>query len=199
MKFACIDMEGVLIPEIWPFLAQKTGLPTLSRTTREEPDYNKLVINRIETLNNNNLKSSDIVREISKLTILPGALEFITQLRKSHRVILVSDVFQQMAMPFLSAPRDPELRCHYFKCDVNGFISSAEYSRQHGKIDVINEIRESRPNSKILAVGDAYNDIEMINNADKGFLFRPSTETVESAGNIKIVQSYTEILESINN
>lgn len=195
MKVACIDIEGVLLPEMWPILAQKTRLSSLAQTTREEPDYKKLVNNRINILNKNKLKLSDVIKETSELSVLPGALNFITQLQLSFHVILVSDAFYQMVIPFLNSLGDPELRCHYFNCDVDGFISSAEYSREHGKGDEISKLRKSGSVSEIIAVGDAFNDLEMINNADKGFLFCPSVETAKAAGNIQIVHSYKEILD----
>ncbi|HHQ6615196.1 bifunctional phosphoserine phosphatase/homoserine phosphotransferase ThrH [Serratia fonticola] len=198
MKTACIDMEGVLIPEMWPFLAKKTGLPSLSRTTREEPDYRKLVNDRINILYKNKLKLSDIVNEISDLPLLPGAFDFITQLKVSYRIILVSDAFYQMVLPFMKALGNLELKCHHFKCNEDGFIFGAEYSRLHGKVDVVNELRRNDGASKILAVGDAFNDLEMLISADKGFLFRPSTETAKAANNIKIVHTYKEILDEVN-
>ncbi|QBC43853.1 bifunctional phosphoserine phosphatase/homoserine phosphotransferase ThrH [Iodobacter fluviatilis] len=195
MKIACIDMEGVLIPEMWPHIAQYTGIQSLAITTREEPDYVQLVSKRICILNENHLGLADIEHMIAKLAPLPGAIDFINQLQKHYRIVLVSDAFQEMLMPLWKMLGQPELRCHRFVCKPNGQIRFASYSRTHGKHEVIEEF--AAMGARTLAVGDAFNDISMLRKATHSYLFCPSAETRQAAPDIRVALSYQEILNDI--
>ncbi|MFC7420625.1 bifunctional phosphoserine phosphatase/homoserine phosphotransferase ThrH [Iodobacter arcticus] len=195
MKIACIDMEGVLIPEMWPHIADFTGIQSLAITTREEPDYVQLVAKRISILNENRLGIADIEYMISKLAPLPGAIEFLKQLQKHYRIVLVSDAFQEMLLPLWHTLGQPELRCHRLICKANGQIRQARFSRAQGKHEVIEEF--AAMGARTLAVGDAFNDLSMLRKATQGYLFRPSAETQQAAPDLRIALSYQDILDGI--
>jgi phosphoserine/homoserine phosphotransferase len=191
-NIACIDMEGVLIPELWPHIAEATGISDLAITTREEPDYARLVNRRIELLRKNSLRLIDVQALIERVDPLPGAYRFLTELRQDFHVVLVSDAFQEMILPLWEKLDQPELRCHWFTCDRGGYISKAHYSRRHGKHEVIEEFSEN--GHRTLAVGDAFNDLTMLRRASMGFLFFPSPQTLQAAAGIRVARTYSEIL-----
>jgi len=193
MKYACIDMEGVLIPEIWPHLAEKTNINELSATSREIPDYDSLVLGRIKILRQNNIKLQDVINMISELEPIDGAVSFLNRLNKSHKVILVSDAFEQTIAPLWELLERPELKCHKFQCDDDGYIKAPIYSRRKGKVEIIEGLK-SKPNVDILSVGDAFNDLEMLRASTTGYLFRPSIETRNTAIDIPIAMKYEDIL-----
>lgn len=193
MKYACIDMEGVLIPEIWPHLAEKTKISELSVTSREIPDYESLVLSRIKILRQNNIKLQDVVNMISELEPIDGAVNFLNRLNKSYKVILVSDAFEQTIAPLWERLGRPELKCHKFQCDDDGYIKTPVYSRKKGKIEIIESLK-SKPEVQILSVGDAFNDLEMLRASTTGYLFRPSIETRNSAEDIPVVSKYEDIM-----
>lgn len=194
-NIACIDMEGVLIPELWPHIAEATGITDLAITTREEPDYARLVNRRIELLRRNGLRLIDVQALTERVDPLPGAPHFLTELRKQFHVVLVSDAFQEMILPLWDKLDRPELRCHWFTCDRYGYISKANYSRSQGKHEVIEEF--SAIGHKTLAVGDAFNDLTMLRRASLGFLFRPSPQTLKTATGIGVAMTYQEILTAV--
>lgn len=196
MDIACIDLEGVLIPELWPHVSKACDIPELARTTREEPHYPRLVEFRIRTLRKHGLRLTDLQLLVSKLAPLPGAKEFLHCLREQMRVVLVSDAFEQMVAPFCLALGKPELRCNRFTCDAEGYISSALYARVLGKHEVIEEY--AAQGLSTLAVGDAFNDLSMLRQASKGFLFRPSLPTRLAAQDLVVAASYREILDALD-
>lgn len=191
---ACLDLEGVLIPEIWPWLAHRTGIEGFSRTTRDEPDYNQLMIDRIALLREHDLRLSDVQRFVSELSPLPGALDFVEWMSQVFQVTLVSDAFVQMVEPFWRIFGQPTLRCHRLVCDTEGFITHAQYSRCHGKHEVIEEFQAQ--GQWVLAVGDAYNDLSMLRRANLGFLYRPSASTAAAARDVYVADSYDQIAEA---
>lgn len=192
-RAACIDMEGVLAPELWPYIASTTGILDLALTTREEPDYTQLVNRRIALLRANGLAIVDIINIVADIKPLPGATQFIKELSKSHRVIIVSDAFEEMIQPLWHLLGAPELRCHNFICNQAGFIHSAQYNRKRGKHEVVEEL-ERKGFDKILAVGDALNDLKMLRAATIGYLFKPSPETLSSAQDLTVAYCYQDIL-----
>lgn len=194
-NIACIDMEGVLIPELWPHIAEVTGITDLAITTREEPDYARLVNRRIELLRKNGLRLIDVQALTERVDPLPGAHNFLTELRKNFHVILVSDAFQEMILPLWEKLDKPELRCHWFTCDRAGYISKAHYSRRQGKHEVIDEFAAN--GHRTLAVGDAFNDLTMLRRASMGFLFCPSPQTLQAAAGISVARTYPEILTAV--
>lgn len=194
-NIACIDMEGVLIPELWPHIAEATGITDLAITTREEPDYARLVNRRIELLRRNGLRLIDVQALTERVDPLPGAHNFLTELRRNFHVILVSDAFQEMILPLWEKLDKPELRCHWFTCDRAGYISKAHYSRRQGKHEVIDEFAAN--GHRTLAVGDAFNDLTMLQRASMGFLFCPSPQTLQAAAGISVARTYPEILTAV--
>lgn len=192
-RAACIDMEGVLAPELWPYISSTTGILDLALTTREESDYTQLVNKRIALLRDNGLTINDIMNIVADIKPLPGATQFIEELSKSHHVIIVSDAFEEMIQPLWHMLGTPELRCHNYICDKAGFIQRAKYNRRRGKHEVIEEL-EREGFDKTLAVGDALNDLEMLRAATIGYLFKPSPETLSSAQYLTVAYCYQDIL-----
>lgn len=179
MNVACIDLEGVLIPELWPHIASVTGVQELAITTREEPNSPRLVERRLGLLKQKNLRLRDVQAILADMTPLPGALGFLTALKSRWRLLLVSDAFEEMVRPLWLKLGCPELQCHRFVCDAAGSIQRAHYTRQLGKHEVINDLVAN--GCRTMAVGDAFNDLAMLRHADIGFLFRPSLQTLESS------------------
>jgi phosphoserine/homoserine phosphotransferase len=192
MKIACIDMEGVLIPELWPLIAEATGIQELKITTREWPDYRSLVDKRIELLNQHHIRLTDLHCLLRTIKPLPGALWFLEQLRVAYRIVIVSDAFREMIEPLWLELGAPELRCHHFICNSFGSITHAHYSREQGKHEVIEEFKAN--GYRTIAVGDAFNDLSMLRMADDGFLFSPSNDTLQTAGGLKVVYKHEDIL-----
>lgn len=190
-RIACLDMEGVLIPELWPHIATQSRIKELAITTRDEPDYTKLMDQRINLLRKNNLRLGDIQRMVADLKLLDGANDFLSNLKSEMKVIIVSDAFQEIIDPFLSKLGHPETYCHYLSCDDNGFAYKANYTRKHGKQEVISNLHSQ--DYWVLAVGDAHNDLEMLRSADLGFLYRPSPATSAKGQDIYIASEYSEI------
>lgn len=194
-RIACIDMEGVLIPELWPHLAEATGIEELSVTTREVPDYPRLVDRRIGTLRHHGLKLADVQALLDDIEPLPGAEAFLARLAQGFRVSLVSDAFEEMVLPLWRRLGQPQLLCHRLVCDDEGFVQAARYTRTRGKHEVIEAL--SAEGAWTLAVGDAFNDLSMLRMASKGLLFRPSTQTALAAPDIGIAESYDEVLAAV--
>ena len=192
MNYACIDMEGVLIPEMWPFLAKKTGISDFMITTREVSDYERLMNYRIKLLQSNNIKLADVVELLKDLNPLEGAIEFILLLQQNFTVILVSDAFQEMVEKTWTQLGKPWLECHSFECDERGYIKKPKYRRTTGKIEVIRALQGN--GVKILSVGDAFNDLEMLRASTRGLLFRPSKETKAAANGLPVLLSYKQIM-----
>ncbi|KDM92521.1 bifunctional phosphoserine phosphatase/homoserine phosphotransferase ThrH [Photobacterium galatheae] len=192
MNIACIDMEGVLIPELWPLLAEKYDIPDLTKTTREEPDYEKLVSERINILNQEKITLLDVIKTVDDIEPLDGAKAFIDKLSKKYKVVLVSDAFYQMLYPLWLKIGQPKLYCHYFQLNKNGFIEKADYTRKKGKIEIIEKY--NRNNNNIISVGDAFNDLEMLSASNTGYLFQPSDTVRKMAPPVNIVDSYDQIL-----
>lgn len=190
-----IDMEGVLIPEMWPYISNKTGLKELEVTTREHSFYEELVENRIKILKSNNITVFDLNKIISELDLLPGARKFIDRLGSSYEVILVSDAFKPLVNIFWEKLGRPNLQCHEFLIDDNGNITDALYSRKGGKQSLLKKYQENK--YEVFAVGDAFNDLEMLRMAKKGFLYRPSEDTKAFAKDILIVNSFEQILDEM--
>lgn len=196
MQIACIDLEGVLIPELWPHIAQQTGIKELLITTRDEPNYAKLVTQRIRLLKRYHLRLSDVHDLLSNIKPLPGAQEFVKTMAQRWRIVLVSDAFRQMVEPLWAQLGSPELRCHDFVCDGEGYICSASYSRKFGKHEVVEYFKAQ--DKQTLAIGDAFNDLSMLRAADRGFLFCPSLATQKAATDLIVLQDYESILNALS-
>lgn len=193
MLVACIDMEGVLIPEMWPYIAERTGINELAMTTREVPDYPSLVKRRIELLNYHKKTLSDIQTIVAELEPYEGARQFLSQMSQKCHVVLVSDAFYELVKPLWEKLGSPRIECHFFTVDADQKILAARYTRK-GKHEVVERFKKR--GFSTLAVGDAFNDIGMLNAADKGFLFRPSAETLNAAQHLTVADQYHEILSA---
>ena len=170
MRLVCLDFEGVLVPEIWIAFSEATGIPELKRTTRDEPDYDKLMRFRIDLLVKHNLKLSDIQKVIKGMKVLPGALDFVKSLRERVQFIILSDTFEEFAHPLMAKLGYPTLFCNRIITDENGFVSGYTLRQQNGKKCAVTAFKTL--NYKVFAAGDSYNDLAMIEEADSGCLFR---------------------------
>lgn len=199
-KVAFIDMEGVLVPEIWKFLASQLNISELSITTREVEDYKKLMLYRIDVLNKNQITLLNIQDIISQLNPLEGAVEFLQTLRvKGFDIQIVSDCFHELLEGFLQKLEVPieTVYCHRLQIDGAGYVNKVLYSRQHGKHEIIEKYPLSLGNS--MAIGDAFNDFSMLEAVSHGYLFSPSKEVLGKAlPAFNVVNNYQEVIDSIN-
>lgn len=194
----CIDLEGVFFPEMWPHIAMCSGIESLNRTTREEPDYYSLVDFRIETLSKHKITCSDINLWLQELRPFDGAHQFLQALANDGEVLIVSDAFQPMVNHALDLLDNPRIQCNQFYCE-NDVIVSAQYVRANNKADALTHEMLSR--HQVVAVGDAFNDIPMLKKAHHGFLFSPSDLTRQAVANdesIVVATEYTQILRWLN-
>lgn len=189
-----LDMEGVLTPEIWIAVAEKTGVSDLRRTTRDEPDYDKLMWNRIDILDRHGIRLSDIQAVIATLPPLPGAVEFLQALRTRCQVIVLSDTFEQFAQPLIRQMEWPTLFCHRLvvKDDrITGYrLRLADQKRQSVRAFQL-------LNYQVLAAGDSYNDTTMLKQADYGFLFHAPEGVKQEFPQFPAFEDYQDLLNAI--
>ena len=195
MKMICLDLEGVLIPEIWIEFAKKTGHNEFLRTTRDEPDYDKLMGERIELLRKYNLRLKDIQNVIDTMPLLDGASRFLSALRDKAQVTILSDTFSEFAYPFMKKLDFPSIFCNSLTTDNDGFVVKHNMRLQNGKKKAIDAFRTL--NFETFASGDSYNDLEMIKNADDGALFMPPSNIVKENPNINAFYNYDDLLKYI--
>ena len=169
MEIVCLDMEGVLVPEIWINFADHTGIPELRRTTREEPDYDKLMRGRLKILENHGLKLADIQGVIRRMGPLEGAKDFLDDLRTAYQVVILSDTFYDFAMPLMEQLGLPTLFCHKLLVDDTGRVADYHIRLKDHKREAVRHFRQL--NFKTIAAGDSYNDTTMLGEADFGILF----------------------------
>jgi phosphoserine/homoserine phosphotransferase len=189
-----LDMEGVLTPEIWIAVAEKTGIPELRRTTRDEPDYDKLMRGRIALLDRHGLKLSDIQAVIGSLAPLPGAKEFLDELRTIVQVVILSDTFEQFATPLLRQLNFPTLLCHRLVVE-NDCIVDYQLRIREQKREAVAAFR--RMNYNVIAGGDSFNDTAMLAEADRGILFRAPANVIERFPQFPSVTEYADFLRLI--
>ncbi|HXT39677.1 MAG TPA: bifunctional phosphoserine phosphatase/homoserine phosphotransferase ThrH [Candidatus Angelobacter sp.] len=189
-----LDMEGVLTPEIWIAVAEKTGVPELRRTTRDEPDYDKLMKWRLNILDQRGLKLSDIQAVIGSLRPLDGALDFLRELRASLQVIILSDTFEEFARPLLRQLEWPALLCHKLEV-VNDRIVNYRLRIADQKRRAVAALRGL--NYNVIAAGDSYNDTAMLKEANTGLLFRAPDNVKREFPQFKAVESYTDLARCI--
>jgi len=190
-----LDMEGVLTPEIWIAVAEKTRIPELRRTTRDEPDYDKLMRYRIEILDRHGVKLSDIQDVISTLKPLPGAKEFLDELRTQLQVVILSDTFEQFAMPLLKSLNWPTLLCHRLIVDQDRITGYQLRIPDHKKKSVT-ALRSL--NYHVISAGDSYNDTAMLLEANVGFLIHAPDNVKREYSQLKSVESHAELFKQIN-
>ena len=164
MRMVCLDLEGVLVPEIWIAFSEATGIPELRRTTRDEPDYDKLMRFRLELLAKNNLKLADIQRVISGMEPLPGAQEFTEAVKEKTQLVILSDTFEQFAKPLMAKLHWPTLLCNSLVTGPDGAVTGYKLRQQNGKREVVKAFKSL--NMTIFAAGDSFNDLAMIREAD---------------------------------
>jgi len=184
----CLDVEGVLIPEIWISVAQKTGIVELERTTRDEPDYRKLMNYRIAILKQHGLKLTDIQAVIASMEPLDGALAFLDQLRAAVQVTLLSDTFEQFAKPLMKKLAWPTLLCNTLVLNSDGLIADFSLRQPDGKRQAVLGFKSM--NLEVAASGDSYNDLSMIRAADRGALFQPPARIVQENPDIPVFYDY---------
>jgi len=190
-----IDMEGVLTPEIWIAVAEKTGIAELRRTTRDEPDYDKLMQSRLAILDQHGLKLSEIQKVIGTLELLPGARAFMDTLRSQVQVLILSDTFEQFAAPFMRQLGMPTLLCHTLIVENDKIVNY--------KLRLPDQKREAvaafkKLNYRVIAAGDSFNDTSMLKEADAGFLFHAPDNIKAQFPEFKAVDEYDDLLALIN-
>ena len=195
MNIVCLDMEGVLVPEIWIAFAEESGIPELRRTTRDEPDYDKLMRWRIEILREKGLKLQQIQDVIAKIDPLPGAKEFLDELRSMAQVVILSDTFDQFGMPLMKKLGYPTLLCNTLEIDENGYISRHLMRCEHSKLTTVKALQSIGYDT--IAGGDSYNDLEMILHSKAGFLFRTTDKIKADYPQLPAYDSYDGLLGAI--
>ena len=177
MYITCLDMEGVLVPEIWIAFAEASGIPELKRTTRDEPDYDKLMRYRLDILKEHHLGLKEIQATIAKIDPLPGAREFLDQLREETQVIILSDTFEQFAQPLMRTLNWPTLLCNTLEVAPDGAITGYRMRCPQSKLTTVKALQSA--GFQTIAAGDSHNDLGMIQASKAGFLFR-STDAIRA-------------------
>ena len=197
MDVVCLDLEGVLIPEIWIAFAEKTGIEALRVTTRDIPDYDELMTLRLGLLKENNLKLSDIQAVIATLEPLPGALSFLDKLREDYQVIILSDTFYEFAKPFMKQLHWPTLFCHKLEIDAEGAVIGYKLRQPDPKRISVQSLRQLK--FRVFAAGDSYNDTTMLAEADQGFLFRAPKNVVDEFPQYPVTNEYNGLRSFFDN
>ena len=187
---ACLDLEGVLLPEIWVAFAEKTGVEQLKLTTREIPDYDELMQGRLKILNDNNLKLIDIQNVIKTLSPLSGAIDFLAWLKSEFQVIILSDTFYQFVEPLMKSLDYPTLFCNELTVDSKGSITGYRLRQKDGKTKAVSALKKL--NFKVIAAGDSYNDTGMLQEADAGILFCPPDNVIKEFPQFPVSRNYEE-------
>ena len=195
MKIVCLDMEGVLTPEIWIAFADEIGIPELRRTTRDEPDYDKLMRWRIDLLRSRGIKLSQIQDTIARIDPLPGAKEFLDELRSMTQVLILSDTFDQFGMPLMKKLGYPTLLCNTLEIDSDGYIARHVMRCEHSKLTTVRALQSIGYDT--IASGDSYNDLEMILHSKAGFLFRTTDKIKADYPQLPAFESYNDLLAAI--
>jgi len=196
MHLVCLDLEGVMIPEIWIAFSEATGISDFRITTREQPDYDKLMSFRIDLLRKNGLKLGDIQKVIEGMDVLPGAAQFVQALREKTQFIILSDTFEEFAKPLMAKLAYPTLFCNRFETSPDGFISRHILRQPNGKKAATAAFKSL--NFKVFAAGDSYNDLDMLAEADKGCLFRAPEKIKNDYPHFPCVVTYEELLGKID-
>jgi phosphoserine/homoserine phosphotransferase len=191
MQIVCLDLEGVLVPEIWIEFSRRTGISELLKTTRDEPDYDKLMRDRIAILNRHNLGLLDIQAVIEGMAPLPGAKEFIDWLRTRFQVVVLSDTFYEFAMPLMPQLGWPTIFCHRIESDANDRVVDYHLRMHDQKRASVAAFKALH--FKTIAVGDSYNDTTMLQEADAGIFFRPPVNVITDFPQFPVTRNYDEL------
>ena len=196
MQVVCLDLEGVLIPEIWIEFSRLSGIAEFMRTTRDEPDYDKLMRYRIDLLDKHRVKLTAIQKVIAGMTPMAGAKEFLDALRSRYQVIILSDTFYEFADPMMRQLGRPTLFCHKLVVDESGFVRDYILRQPDQKRHAVNALKSL--NYQVIAAGDSYNDIGMLGAADAGFFIHPPQAVVAAFPQYPVNRSYAELNASID-
>ncbi|AEF82377.1 bifunctional phosphoserine phosphatase/homoserine phosphotransferase ThrH [Leadbettera azotonutricia] len=197
MRIVCLDLEGVLVPEIWIAFSEAVGIPELRRTTRDEPDYDKLMRFRLDLLEKNKLKLPDIQKVIGAMDPLPGAIDFAKALREKTQLIILSDTFEQFAKPLMAKLGYPTLFCNSLEAGKDGSITGYKLRQKEGKKHAVAALKTL--NMEVFAAGDSFNDLAMIQESDGGCLFRAPQKIRDDYPHIPCVDIYDDLLSQIDN
>lgn len=195
MNIVCLDMEGVLVPEIWIAFSKASGIQELSRTTRDEPDYDKLMKFRLEILNRHHLGLREIQKTIAKIDPLPGAKNFLDRLREHVQVIIISDTFEQFAMPLMKKLGYPTLFCNTLKVDADGAIAGYQMRCEKSKYTTVKALQSMGFDT--IAAGDSFNDVAMIDASKAGFLFKTTEKLKKDRPDLKAFESFDELYDAL--
>ncbi len=195
MNVVCLDMEGVLVPEIWIAFSEETGIPELRRTTRDEPDYDKLMKYRLEILKEHGLGLKEIQETIGKIDPMPGAKEFMDRLRDTTQVIILSDTFTQFAAPLMKKLGMPTIFCNELTVGENGEITGYKMRCEQSKLTTVKCLQAMGFDT--IAAGDSFNDLGMIRASKAGFLFRTTEQLKKDYPEYKALETYDELYDEI--
>ena len=195
MNLVCLDMEGVLVPEIWIAVAQKTRIAELKLTTRDIPDYDKLMLRRLQILREHKITLRDIQSVIARMQPLPGAKVFLDKLRHQAQVVILSDTYYEFAMPLMAKLGYPTLLCNKLSVDGKGFISNYHLRQRNGKKSAVEAFRGI--GYRVHAAGDSFNDIDMLKAADRGVFFNPPQTIAEKFPQFKITRNYVQLRQAL--
>ena len=191
MEIACLDLEGVLVPEIWIDFAEKTGINELRATTRDIPDYDVLMKQRLRLLRDNNLGLADIQSVISTMSPIDGAIDFVSWLKERFQLVILSDTFYEFSEPLMRQLRFPTLFCHRLIVDSNGNITDYKLRQKDPKRQCVKAFHSL--NYRVIASGDSYNDTTMLSEAEAGIFFRAPKNVIEEFPQYPSVTSYDEL------
>ena len=195
MNIVCLDLEGVLVPEIWIAFAEASGIPELKRTTRDEPDYNKLMNWRLGILKEHGLGLKEIQETIAKIDPIPGAKEFLDELRSLTQVIIISDTFEQFATPLMKKLGWPTIMCNSLEVAENGEITGFKMRCEKSKLTTVKALKSI--GYETIASGDSFNDLGMIQASKAGFLFKSTEQIKKDYPQYPAFEEYDELLTAI--
>ena len=195
MNIVCLDLEGVLVPEIWIAFAEESGIPELKRTTRDEPDYDKLMHWRLGVLKEHGLGLKEIQETIAKIDPLPGAKEFLDELRATTQVIIISDTFTQFAGPLMKKLGYPTIFCNSLEVAPDGEITGFKMRCENSKLTTVKALQSI--GYETIASGDSHNDLAMIQASKAGFLFRSTEQIKKDYPELPAFESYDDLLAAI--
>lgn len=195
MNIVCLDLEGVLVPEIWIAFAKESGIPELTRTTRDEPDYDKLMNWRLGILKEHGLGLKEIQETIAKIDLLPGAKEFLDKLRETTQVIIISDTFTQFAAPLMKKLGWPTIFCNTLEVAKDGTITGFKMRCEQSKLSTVKALQSV--GFETIASGDSHNDLGMIQASKAGFLFRTTDQIKADYPQLEAFEEYDDLFEAI--
>lgn len=195
MNIVCLDLEGVLVPEIWIAFAEASGIPELKRTTRDEPDYNKLMNWRLSILKEHGLGLKEIQETIAKIDPIPGAKEFLDELRSMTQVIIISDTFEQFATPLMKKLGWPTIMCNSLEVAESGEITGFKMRCEKSKLTTVKALQSI--GYETIASGDSFNDLGMIQASKAGFLFKSTEQIKKDYPQYPAFEEYDELLTAI--